>query len=192
MYILEIVLICILSYLIGNFSAVYLLKNIVKTIRNNKKVTTTSESIYLNINRFLGLCCLIFDFLKIYLFILYIQDQFFININHTKLLFLYGFCMILGHCFPLLNKFKGGRGIIVYIALLCIFINPLYLFFVVIGATILVLMFKQIRFAQYIVVITPTIISYFISNDLEFRLVFSSMILMAIINFLVSKRIGEI
>jgi len=100
--------------------------------------------------------------------------------------------MILGHCLPVTHWFKGGRGIFTYIGFL-LFFAPWPTIIVCIMAAILVAFFNQIRFSQYMIVLLPPFINFFFPGGKQFMAkMFLAAILMGIMNFFVSKKLGEI
>ncbi|MCB5230799.1 MAG: glycerol-3-phosphate acyltransferase [Candidatus Cloacimonas sp.] len=196
-YPLIIILLIIVSYAIGCFSTARLIAKNFKGL-NIYKVGTghpDTENIYQNVSKTLGVLVGIVDMGKIYIYLQLIKlifGRLAIEIIDPKLLMVYGFAMILGHCLPVTNKFKGGRGLFSFIGFVSFFaFIPMLI--VAVLAMIVILAFKQIRFAQYMIVLLPPFVSYFIpgySGYFSSFLVFS--VLMGIVNFFVSKNLGEI
>jgi glycerol-3-phosphate acyltransferase PlsY len=160
-----------------------------------------TQNIYRNIDKKLGIFTGIIDFGKMffYLFLLkYLLNYPVIieligeNIGTENHLLILGFAAVIGHCLPLTHRFKGGRGIFTYIG----FVTFFMLWPMIIIATlslIIVIFFKQIRFAQYMIVLLPPLINFFFVRDPVFLgKMFIVAILMGIINFFVSKKLGEI
>lgn len=100
--------------------------------------------------------------------------------------------MIIGHCLPITHRFKGGRGFFTYIGFVLYF-APFPMMIIALLAIILVVFFKQMRFAQYMVVMLPPFINFFFEDDVTLLAkMFIAALLMGIINFIVSKKLGEI
>lgn len=100
--------------------------------------------------------------------------------------------MIIGHCLPANHHFKGGRGIFTYMGLVTFF-APYPMLIIAFLSFFLVYVFKQIRFAQYMIVLLPPFINFLFPGGKEFiGKMFVVALLMIIINFIVSKRLGEI
>lgn len=189
----------LISYCLGCFSTARL---IAKTFRNLNiyKVGTghpDTENIYRNVSKPLGVFTGIVDFGKMYLYlhlVKYILDYFaftqkIATQNHLLIL---GFAMIIGHALPVTHNFKGGRSIFTYIGYVTFF-APYPMLIVAFISIFLVSIFKQIRFAQYMIVLLPPFINFFFPGGKEFLgKMFIAAILMGIINFFVSKKLGEI
>ncbi len=100
--------------------------------------------------------------------------------------------MVIGHCLPITHHFKGGRGFFTYIGFILYF-APYPMMIIIVLAIILVMVFKQMRFAQYMVVMLPPFVNFFFEDDPSFLAkMFIAALLMGIINFIVSKKLGEI
>lgn len=191
-------LLIIISYAIGCFSTARLIARHFKLL-NIYKVGTghpDTENIYLNVSKVLGILVGAVDLAKIYLYLM-ILEAIFARIDpqvvsHNNLLMIYGFAMIVGHTLPVTNRFKGGRGLFTYIGFASYFVFfPMLI--VVIAAAIVILFFKQIRFAQFMIVLLPPFVSYFFPSLRTYiprLLIFA--VLMGIINYFVSKKLGEI
>lgn len=194
----------ILSYLIGCFSTARLIAKFFKNL-NIYKVGSghpDTQNIYSNVDKGLGIMAGVVDFGKIYvyLFVLrFILDSVpvFAPITTDNHLFVLGFFMLVGHCLPVTHHFKGGRGIFTYLGYISFFFINSYTFWpiaiVIVLALIVVLGFKQYRFAQYMVVLLPPFINFaFESSGASLGKFFIAAALMGIMNFFVSKRLGEI
>lgn len=188
----------IISYFIGCFSTARIIAKRFKLL-NISKVGTghpDTENIYLNVSKPLGILAGAVDASKMYIYLLLLQycyNRLGLNDGMTEILLMAtGFAMIVGHCLPLTDRFRGGRGLFTFIGYCTFFV--FYPMLLVTGLAILVIIFfKQIRFAQYMIVLLPPFVSYFFPSlrDLFLYLLIVS-ILMGIINFLVSKRLGEL
>jgi glycerol-3-phosphate acyltransferase PlsY len=189
----------ILAYFIGNLSSA---RFIAKTFRHLKicKIGTgrpDTENIYKNVSKSLGILVGLLDFLKVYVF-LALTDYLFSYFEITKKLatpshiFIFGVMMILGHVFPLIHKFIGGRGIFHYIAVMAYFaFYPLVIVAVLIAVTLLI--FKQLRFSQYMIVLLPPLVNLFFNSTkaIETRLILLALF-MGVLNFIGSKQRGEL
>lgn len=197
------IILLIISYFLGCFSTAKLITKSYKSM-NIYKVGTghpDTQNIFRNIDKSLGIFAGIVDFGKMffYLFLLkYLLNYPIIieligeNIGTENHLLIVGFATVIGHCLPLTHRFKGGRGIFTYIG----FVTFFMLWPMIIIATlalIIVIFFKQIRFAQYMIVLLPPLINFFFERDPVFLgKMFIVAILMGIINFIVSKKLREI
>jgi glycerol-3-phosphate acyltransferase PlsY len=109
------------------------------------------------------------------------------------MLFVFGFFMIIGHCLPITYKFQGGRGIFIYIGLMIGFVYWVPMLISLIIVAVLFFYFKQIRFAQYfIVLILPFLSLFWQFRNANMRLMVLTALLMGVLNFVVSKRLKEI
>jgi len=192
------IVICLLSYILGCFSTASI---VAKRLRNKNIYKIGSgladcENIYLNISKPLGIMCGAIDFSKMLLYLwflkyLLIQTPY-SCLSSEIMLFVFGFFYIAGHCLPVHNKFKGGRGIFSYIALVMFFM-PYEMLGVVVIAALLIWVFKQYRFAQFFIVLVPPVICYLEGRPIGLvRLMSITALLMGILNYLVSKRCGEL
>ncbi len=192
----------IISYLLGCFSTAKLMAKSYKSI-NVYKVGTglpDTQNIYNNIDKTLGIFTGIVDFGKMYFYIVLLS--FLLNYppvtnvignigTHNHLLVL-GFFMVIGHCLPVTHRFKGGRGFFTYIGFILYF-APYPMMIITVLAIVLVMVFKQMRFAQYMVVMLPPFVNFFFEDDATLlATMFIAALLMGIINFIVSKKLGEI
>jgi len=194
----------VISYLIGCFSTARLIAKSFKSL-NIYKVGTghpDTENIYCNISKSLGILAGIVDFGKMFVYLLFLKlllENFYPANSTQNYLLILGFAMVVGHCIPITNKFKGGRGIFTYLGFITFFFFIYYtilpMIAVVLLAILVIWLFKQMRFAQYLIVLLPPFISFFLKSNggSHFPMkMFLSAILMGIINFFVSKRLGEL
>ncbi|MBC8384995.1 MAG: glycerol-3-phosphate acyltransferase [Candidatus Cloacimonetes bacterium] len=159
-----------------------------------------TENIFSNVGKSLGIFAGAVDFGKMFISLFFLKivlTKFYPCISSQNHLLILGFLMIIGHCFPLTHKFKGGRGIFTYLGFTTFFFYTYFTIWpmvaVAIMALVFVVVFKQIRFAQYMVVLLPPFISFFLKEGRQFPMkMFIAAILMGIINFFVSKKLGEI
>ena len=203
----------IISYFIGCFSTARVLTKSYKSM-NIYKVGSghpDTQNIYYHVDKTLGIMTGILDVGKVFFFLVifkflltntYLESMLpslkrISSIDHFLIL---GFLMIVGHCLPLTHRFKGGRGIFTYIGFV-IFFTPWSMIMVAILAFLVFIIFNQIRFAQYMIVLLPPFVNFFFIQSPLFPdfphiaiigRMFIAAILMGIINYFVSKRLGEI
>ncbi len=192
----------IISYLLGCFSTAKVLAKSFKSI-NVYKVGTghpDTQNIFNNIDKTLGIFTGIVDFGKLYFYLVLLSyllnyppvTDVIGNIGTHDHLLILGFFMIVGHCLPVTHRFKGGRGIFTYVGFVLYF-APFPMMMIMLLAIILVFFFKQMRFAQYMIVLLPPFINFLFEDDPAFLAkMFIAAFLMGIINFIVSKKLGEI
>ncbi|MBC8526947.1 MAG: glycerol-3-phosphate acyltransferase [Candidatus Cloacimonetes bacterium] len=195
----EIILI-LLAYYIGSFSFARIITKIFRNLNICKvgDLTADATNVYRNVSKTLGIVVWILDFLRIYISLWFVWLVFLKN--EPELLILVGFSMIVGHCFPIMHRFVGSRGVVAYIALL-FFFAPYATLIVGIACLVILIFFRQIRFIQYMMVIMVPVV-YYILRKIETPMLFShevnvkylllASIIMGILNFFVSKRYGEI
>ncbi len=207
------ILIFILAYLYGGFSTAQVIAKSFRSL-NVFKVGTgmaDTENIYSNISKPMGLLVGAIDLSKAYLFLMVVEfilrllgnaasfAEFSILYNPT-LMMVYGVGMLIGHCLPVTHHFRGGRGIFTYMGFFAYFaFSPV--FFTAILAMILVWKFKQVRFAQYTIVILPVILYQIFYHTIPwFRrelppyftaILIGTAIFMGVLNIILSKRLGE-
>ena len=211
---LFVILVIIVAYLYGCFSTARIVAKGFRSL-NVYKIGTglaDTENIYTNISNPLGTLVGAIDVAKAYLFLLIVEvllrfiDTSVINypgfsvLYHENLMLVYGMSMLIGHCLPYNHHFRGGRGIFTYMGMLAYFaFLPTCISALI--AWVIVVRFKQIRFAQYLIVILPVVLfiifytlipnyhkdlpSYFIT------LLLGNAVIMGILNIIVSKRLGE-
>ena len=202
---LSIIIFCsllIISYLLGCFSTAKLLAKSYKSI-NVYKVGTglpDTQNIFNNIDKTLGIFTGIVDFGKMYFYIVLLSfllnyppvTDIIGNIGTNNHLLVLGFFMVIGHCLPVTHRFKGGRGFFTYIGFVLYF-APFPMMIITVLAIILVVFFKQVRFAQYMVVMLPPFVNFFFEDDSALLAkMFIAALLMGVVNFIVSKKLGEI
>ncbi len=200
--IISFVVLLVISYLLGCFSTAKVFAKSYKSI-NVYKVGSghpDTQNIYNNIDKTLGIFTGIVDFGKMYFYIVLLSfllnyppvTNVIGNIGTNNHLLILGFFMVIGHCLPVIHRFKGGRGLFTYMGFVLSF-APFPMMIIIVLAIILVLFFKQIRFAQYMIVLLPPFINFFFEDDAAFLAkIFIAALLMGIINFIVSKKLGEI
>lgn len=197
MILIKAIIAVIVCYLIGSFSfAQFFAKRYRKmNIYRSGDHTADASNVYRNISKPAGILVWVMDFLRVYV-ILWLGGKFFFP-SHPLILLLIGMAIIVGHYFPIQNKFIGGHEIITYVALLLYF-APLPTILVIVLALLLILFFNQARFATYLLVIfTPIlcyIFQYFKITDvarIDAKYLIITSVIMGIINIFVTKRTGE-
>jgi len=171
-----------------------------------------TENIYSHISRPLGVLVGGLDVAKAYLF-MKVVELLLILLSGSDLMtgvemiyapnymLVYGLAMLVGHCLPVTHRWKGGRGIFTYTGFMVYFAFwPMIITLVI--AWLLIAIYKQIRFAQYLIVILPVILAQvFYSFIPYFRkelppyfigMMLGVALFMGILNFVVSKKLGEL
>jgi len=212
-YLVNFVILC-LSYLYGSFSTARIVTKSFRSLDIYKVGTglADTENIYTNISKPMGVLVGALDAAKAYLFLL-VVEMLLRLIDHTGairgiapllqpyILLLYGVGMLIGHCLPFTNNFRGGRGIFTYMGFVAYFIFYPTLITAFI-AWVLVIRFHQIRFSQYLIVILPVVLYQILYPIIPaFRkelppyfvaIMLGVAVLMAVLNIIVSKKLGEI
>jgi glycerol-3-phosphate acyltransferase PlsY len=195
--------IALLAYICGLFSTARVFAKTFKYLKITKVGTghADTKNIYSNVSKTMGVIVGIIDIAKMYLFLYFIKYIIISVFNKPdlasdNLLFIYGFFLILGHCFPFYNKFKGGRGIFTYAGYLGFF-APASTLIVGIISAIIALAFGQYRAAKYFMVGGPVVASLIISTITQVTpgltmKIFIAAILMIAVNFIVSRKRKEI
>ncbi|HCM16177.1 MAG: glycerol-3-phosphate acyltransferase [Candidatus Cloacimonadales bacterium] len=206
-------LLFLIAYLYGSYSTARIIAKNFRSL-NIYKVGSglaDTENIYTNISKPMGVLVGAIDISKAYLFLLVVEfvlrildmNSNFLDISvlySRNIMLLYGIGMLIGHCLPVAHHFRGGRGIFTYMGFFAYFaFLPMIITATV--ASVLVIHFKQIRFAQYTIVILPVVLFqlfYYLTDLYQPNLppYFNSILivnafLMGGLNFVVSKRLGE-
>jgi len=190
--ILKEIILVLIAYWIGSFSFARIFTKLFRNLNIYKvgNFIADASNVYHKVSKPLGILVWLLDFIRIYISLWAVHLLF---LRHSPLLLLsVGFAMIIGHCFPIMHNFKGGRGVVAYSALLFYF-APLPAFIVGIASLLIALLFHQARFSQYMMVIVVPIACYiFKTGKVWARYLLLTSIIMGIINYFVSKRYGEI
>ena len=123
---METSIIILLSYLMGSIpfglllTKLFLKKDIRKIGSGNIGATNALRTG----NKIIGYGTLILDISKAAIPILYIK------LNHPEYIFISSLSVFLGHVFPFWIKFKGGKGVAVYVGILLCINYQLGLFFI--------------------------------------------------------------
>ncbi|MCB5250014.1 MAG: glycerol-3-phosphate acyltransferase [Candidatus Cloacimonadales bacterium] len=195
-----IVLVCILSYFMGCFSTARIMAKTFRSM-NIYKVGTgypDTENIFSNISKSLGIAVGAIDIAKMYMYLCLLSYlHSYLHYPDTVLtknitLFIFGFFVLLGHTLPVTSGFRGGRGVFNYTGLLLFFI-PIPVIVVLVLSFFLIMKFKQIRFSNFIIVLLPPFIAFFMNVEYNLKvLLVITAALMGILNLIVCKRLGEI
>ncbi|HNZ07509.1 MAG: glycerol-3-phosphate acyltransferase [Candidatus Cloacimonetes bacterium] len=206
--------IVIIAYMYGCFSTARIIAKSFRSLDIYKVGTglADTENIYSHISRPLGVLVGGLDVAKAYLF-MKVVELLLILLSGSDLMtgvemiyapnymLVYGLAMLVGHCLPVTHRWKGGRGIFTYTGFMVYFAFwPMIITLVI--AWLLIAIYKQIRFAQYLIVILPVILAQvFYSFIPYFRkelppyfigMMLGVALFMGILNFVVSKKLGEL
>jgi len=206
--------IVIVAYMYGCFSTARIVAKSFRSLDIYKVGTglADTENIYAHISKPLGVLVGALDVAKAYLF-LKVAQLLLILLDGTGLIpgvdliyapnymLVYGLGMLVGHCLPVTHRWKGGRGIFTYTGFMAYFaFYPMMITMVI--AWILIAFYRQIRFAQYLIVILPVILAQvFYSFIPMFRkelppyflgMMLGVALFMGGLNFVVSKKLGEL
>ena len=109
----DILIVSLIGYLFGNVQAAYLItKHLKKTdIRSYGYGNAGASNVVESFGMKYGLIVAFIDILKAVLSIVLIKSLYSISLDtNPTLLYINGFSVILGHVFPFLMNFKGGKG----------------------------------------------------------------------------------
>ena len=111
---IEIFLISLFTYLIGSIPFGYILTKIFlnKDIRTIGSGNIGATNVLRTGNKNIGYATLILDLAKA------IIPMLIINIQFQEYIYLGSLCIFIGHVFPIWLKFRGGKGVAVYIGIL--------------------------------------------------------------------------
>jgi len=210
---LIIALIIVLAYFYGCFSTARMLTKTFRSLNIHKVGTglADTENIYTHVSRPMGVLVGALDIMKALLFLLVAELLLKLLdayspiaggelLYHRNVMLLYGLAMLVGHCLPVTHRFKGGRGIFTYTGYLLYF-TPWPMLIALVLAWLIVVIWKQIRFAQYVIVILPVLLTHVFYTFIPlFRkelppyfvaIIWGVAIMMGALNFIVSKKLGE-
>lgn len=210
------ILLVLLSYLYGCYSTARVLARSVRSL-NIYKVGTglaDTENLYYNVSKPLGILSAALDILKSYAWLYFLKELLMMMdrmaippdlsfLYSCDMMMLYGAAMLTGHCLPLTAHLRGGRGILTYLGFVAFF--AFYPALVTgLLAFVILFKFKQVRFAQYTIVILPILLtmvfaaipSLNILNPHHSTTLFTIKLIglalyTGILNVLVSKKLGE-
>ena len=157
----ELIIIILLSYFLGSIPFGYILTKIFlkKDIRNIGSGNIGATNVLRTGSKSIGYATLILDLSKA------ILPMILIKMTNNEYLFLVGFCIFIGHVFPLWLKFKGGKGIATYIGILFCINYSLGLIFITIWVIIFII-FKYSSLSSLISsLLLPFFSFFFIKQD---------------------------
>ncbi len=201
--IIAFIILVMLSYCLGCLSMAKIITKSYRSINIYKIGTGHPDTlnIYNNIDKSLGIFAGIIDFAKVFFYLILlkyllalpaVQTWLGADIGTQNHLLVLGFMMVVGHCLPITHHFRGGRGLFTYIGFVTFF-APWPMIIIAFLALLIVAFFQQIRFAQYMIVLLPPFLTFFFTRELSFvGKMFIAAILMGVINYIVSKKLGEI
>ena len=155
-------LICaILAYLIGSFPTAYLVGKIFfhKNIFDYGSGNVGTTNAYRVFGKFAGTVVLIIDILKGTLGALM---PVFFNLDHHWVLFV-GICAVIGHCFSIFLKFRGGKAVATSAGILLAY-NPLLFTICFIVLATIVYVTSMVSVASLTTVLFFTIASLFLHD----------------------------
>ncbi|TFG84085.1 MAG: glycerol-3-phosphate acyltransferase [Erysipelotrichales bacterium] len=111
----DFILVAVIGYLFGNIQASYILGKLIKKVdirtlgQGNAGASNAVESLGVKF----GMIVALIDILKALISILLVKELFHVGLDAagSPLLYLNGYCVILGHVYPFYMNFKGGKGI---------------------------------------------------------------------------------
>ena len=157
----ELIIIILLSYFLGSIPFGYILTKIFlkKDIRNIGSGNIGATNVLRTGSKSIGYATLILDLSKA------ILPMILIKMTNNEYLFLVGFCIFIGHVFPLWLKFKGGKGIATYIGILFCINYSLGFIFITIWVVIFII-FKYSSLSSLISsLLLPFFSFFFIKQD---------------------------
>ena len=157
----ELIIIILFSYLLGSIPFGYILTKIFlnKDIRNIGSGNIGATNVLRTGNKSIGYATLMLDLSKAILPMIYTK------VTNNEYLFLVGFCIFIGHIFPIWLKFKGGKGIAAYIGILFCINYSLGLIFITIWIVIFII-FKYSSLSSLISsLLLPFFSFFFIKQD---------------------------
>jgi glycerol-3-phosphate acyltransferase PlsY len=123
----DLILVAMIGYLFGNIQASYLLGKWIKKvdIRTLGQGNAGASNAFETLGMKFGLIVGIIDIVKAVISVLIVKSIFHADLNASSatLLYLNGYCVLLGHIFPFYMHFKGGKGIAALIGMM-IGLNP--------------------------------------------------------------------
>ena len=118
---MDIIIICLISYLMGSIPFGFILTKIFlkKDIRKIGSGNIGATNALRTGNKILGYSTLVLDILKA------ITTVLFVKFNFQEFIYISSLCVFLGHVFPIWLKFLGGKGVATYVGIL--FVLNIYL-----------------------------------------------------------------
>ncbi len=118
---MDIIIICLISYLMGSIPFGFILTKIFlkKDIREIGSGNIGATNALRTGNKILGYSTLVLDILKA------ITTVLFVKFNFPEFIYISSLCVFFGHVFPIWLKFHGGKGVATYVGIL--FVIDIYL-----------------------------------------------------------------
>ena len=118
---MDIIIICLISYLMGSIPFGFILTKILlkKDIRKIGSGNIGATNALRTGNKILGYSTLVLDILKAITTVLIVKFYF------PEFIYVSSLCVFLGHVFPIWLKFHGGKGVATYVGIL--FVLNIYL-----------------------------------------------------------------
>ncbi|MFZ8865205.1 MAG: glycerol-3-phosphate 1-O-acyltransferase PlsY [Rickettsiales bacterium] len=164
---IETLIIIILAYFIGSIPFGLILTKLIvkKDLRSLGSGNIGATNVVRAAGKKLGGLAFFLDASKA-IFAIYLAAQF--GLQESSLIFLIGLMAIIGHCFPIWLKFKGGKGVATYIGMIFVF-DPFLTLFIIGGWYIVFYITQIVSLAS--ILIMCTIIFYFLFK-FEYALIY--------------------
>ena len=158
----ETLIIMIIFYLLGSISFAVISSKIfsIPDPRSFGSKNPGATNILRSGNKYAAFFTLIGDSLKGFIPVLYILNQ---NFNMNEL-YLLSFIILLGHCYPITLKFKGGKGVATSLGILFALV-PIVAFLVVLTWLIVYYLFKVSGVSALIGFLLLPFFMFLINND---------------------------
>lgn len=162
-------IIIIIGYLIGSISSSVIISR--KKFNTDVREHFSKNAGATNSSRVMGkkwgLVILLLDSFKPIISVLIAYGLTYIPINNSKFhdmfiksyIYLAGLAAIIGHCWPIFFKFKGGKGAASSLGLLLI-INPIYCLIAIASWWIILFLFKMVSLSSILMVLIAFILSW--------------------------------
>lgn len=164
---IETLIIIILAYFIGSIPFGLILTKLIvkKDLRSLGSGNIGATNVVRAAGKKLGGIAFFLDASKA-IFAIYLAAQF--GLQESSLIFLIGLMAIIGHCFPIWLKFKGGKGVATYIGMIFVF-DPFLTLFIIGGWYLVFYITRIVSLAS--ILIMCTIIFYFLFK-FEYALIY--------------------
>lgn len=164
---IETLIIIILAYFIGSIPFGLILTKLIvkKDLRSLGSGNIGATNVVRAAGKKLGGLAFFLDASKA-IFAIYLAAQF--GLQESSLIFLIGLMAIIGHCFPIWLKFKGGKGVATYIGMIFVF-DPFLTLFIIGGWYLVFYITRIVSLAS--ILIMCTIIFYFLFK-FEYALIY--------------------
>ena len=158
----ETLIIMIIFYLLGSISFAVISSKIfsIPDPRSFGSKNPGATNILRSGNKYAAIFTLIGDSLKGFIPVLYILNQ---NFSMNEL-YLLSFMILLGHCYPITLKFKGGKGVATSLGILFALV-PIVAFLVVLTWLIIYYLFKVSGVSALIGFLLLPFFMFLINND---------------------------